>query len=143
MTKKTRIYNGEQTVSSISGIVTPLHTSLQMQTFNDANMHSHVQSRKLVHMSGVHCHLRASSTSGCAFVYFIVQYCIDYSSTLYFKPRMSRSKHKSSGDVAGTTYFSRYCAVRLKMFSLFFVFVYFLCIICVKSIINLLQYSTI
>ena len=36
-------------------------------------------------------------------------------------------------------YFSRYCIVRLKMFSLFFVFV-FLCIICVKSTINLLQY---
>ena len=40
-------------------------------------------------------------------------------------------------------YFSRYCTVRLKMFSLFFVFVCFLCIICVKIIINLLQYSTI
>ena len=61
---------------------------------------------------------------------------------LYFKPRMSGSKHKSSGDVAGTTVFSRYHTVRLKMFSLFFVFVCFLCIICVKSIVNLLQYST-
>ena len=40
-------------------------------------------------------------------------------------------------------YFSRYCTVRLKMFSLVFVFVCFLCIICVKSIINLLQCSTI
>ena len=40
----------------------------------------HVQSRKLVHLSGVHCHVRASSTSGCVFVYFTVQYCIEYSS---------------------------------------------------------------
>ena len=54
-------------------------------------------------MSGVHCHVRASSTSGCAFVYFTVQYCTEYSSTVfYFKPRMPGSKHKSSGDIAGT-----------------------------------------
>ena len=33
--------------------------------------------------------------------------------------------------------------MRLKMFSLFFVSVYFLCIVCVKSIINLVQYSTV
>ena len=38
-------------------------------------------------------------------------------------------------------YFSRYCTVRLKMFSLFLVC--FLCIFCVKSIINLLPYRTI
>ena len=39
-------------------------------------------------------------------------------------------------------YFPRDCTVRLKMFYLFFC-VCFLCIICVKSIVNLLQYSTI
>ena len=33
----------------------------------------------LIHVSGGYCHMHASSTSGCAFVYFIVQYCIDYS----------------------------------------------------------------
>ena len=32
-------------------------------------MLSHVQSHKLVHVSGVHCHVHTSSTSGCAFVY--------------------------------------------------------------------------
>ena len=36
----------------------------------------------LVHISGVHCHVHASSTSGCAFLYFTVQYCIEYSSTV-------------------------------------------------------------
>ena len=36
----------------------------------------------LVHVSGVPCHVHASSTSGCAFVYFTVQYCIEYSSTV-------------------------------------------------------------
>ena len=35
----------------------------------------------LVHVSVVHCHMRASSASGCAFVYFTVQYYIEYSST--------------------------------------------------------------
>ena len=42
-------------------------------------MSSHI---KLVHMSGVHCQLRASSTNGCAFVYFAAQYYIKYSSTV-------------------------------------------------------------
>ena len=45
-------------------------------------MCSHVQSCKLVHESGVHCHVHASSTSGCAFVYFTVRYCIEHSSTV-------------------------------------------------------------
>ena len=44
-----------------------------------------------------------SSTSGCAFVYLTVQYCIEYSSTIsLFKPRVSGSKYKSSSDEAGT-----------------------------------------
>ena len=47
--------------------------------------------------------MRASPTGGCAVVYFTVQYCIEYSSTVsYFKPRMSGSKCENSGDVAGT-----------------------------------------
>ena len=42
-------------------------------------MSNHV---KLVHESGVQCHMHASSTSRCAFVYFTVQYYIEYSSTV-------------------------------------------------------------
>ena len=67
----------------------------------------------------------------------------------YFKPTMSRSKRKAEmiqlvllRCVSCCTillYFSRYCTVRLKMFSLFFCC---LCNICVKSIKNLSQYST-
>ena len=34
----------------------------------------------LVHMSGIHCHMCASSTSGC--VLCILLYCIEYSSTV-------------------------------------------------------------
>ena len=86
---------------------------------------------KLAHRSGVHCHICASCTNGCAFVYFTVQSTIVW--YLHFKPRMSGRKHKSSGDVAGTAkkcrcctvlvYLPRYCNVRSKMFSLSFVFV--------------------
>ena len=58
---------------------------------------------KLVHMSGIHCHVCASSTSGCSFLYFTVKYCIEYSSTVSLcKSRMSRSKHKSSSNISGT-----------------------------------------
>ena len=82
----------------------------------------HVQSSKLVHVSGIRCHIYASSASGCAFVYFTVLYRVQY---LYFKPRMSGSKHKGISDVTGTVqYFSRCCAVKFKMFSSFFVFVF-------------------
>ena len=65
-----------------------------LQTFKDVNMHSHVQSHELVRVSGVHCHLRVSSTSGRASVYCTVQ------STLvqdhHLKPRMSGSKCKTA-----------------------------------------------
>ena len=63
----------------------------------------HVHSVTLVHMSGKHGHMHAPSTGGCAFVYLTVQNCTEYVvQYLYFKPRMSRSKRKSSDDVAGT-----------------------------------------
>ena len=56
-----------------------------------------------VHMSGIHGHMHAPSTGGCAFVYLTVQNCIQYVlQYLYFKPRTSGSKRKSSDDVAGT-----------------------------------------
>ena len=45
-------------------------------------MCSHVQSQKLIHVSGAHCHMCASSASGRAFAYFTVQYSIDYSSAV-------------------------------------------------------------
>ena len=48
----------------------------------DANVCSLIQTCKLVHVSGIHCHMHASSTNGCAFVYFIVHYYIEYSSTV-------------------------------------------------------------
>ena len=46
--------------------------SLKFWTFRDANVHSPVQSHKSVHISGIYCHVGASSTRGCAFIYSIV-----------------------------------------------------------------------
>ena len=56
--------------------------TFKLRTFKDANVRLHVQSRKLVQVSGVHYQVCASSTNGCAFMYFTVQYCIEYSSTV-------------------------------------------------------------
>ena len=68
-----------------------------------SNTRSCVQTGKLVHISDVHCHLCASSQL------FVFLCTLLYSTTfrttiecLYFKPRISRSKCKSSGDVACT-----------------------------------------
>ena len=69
-------------------LVNPLHTNLQV-----VNVYLPVQPHKLVHVSGVRCHTRASSTRGCAFVHFTVQnYRVQY---LYFKPRISRASVKT------------------------------------------------
>ena len=57
----------------------PYIGTFRLQTFKDVNMHSHVQSHKLVPVSSVHCHMRKPSTSGCAFVYFTVHYRVEYS----------------------------------------------------------------
>ena len=76
----------------------------------------------------------------CTLLYSTVQSTVVQ--CLYFKPRMSRSKRKSSGDVAGTTVLFKVLYCKIK--NAFFIFcVCCLCIICVKSIINLLQYSII
>ena len=57
----------------------------------------------------------------CALYSNILSTVVQY---LCFKSRMSGSKYKSSGDIAGTVlYFSRYFTVKLKMFSLFFVLI--------------------
>ena len=88
-------------------------------------------------MSGVRCHIHLSSTSGFAFLYFTVQStAVQY---LYFKPRMSGRKWKCSSDVTGTSilFKVRYYRIENVLFS-----VCFLCIVCVKSFINLLKYSS-
>ena len=108
-----------------------------MQTFKDVNVCSHVQSHKLVHMFGIHCHVCASSTCGWIFVYFI-----EYSSTVsLFQAKDVRSKCKASGAIAvlrstSYCYFSRYCTIRLKCFPYFggLFFMHYLCEKCYKPI---------
>ena len=53
---------------------------------------------------------------------------------LYFKLRMSRSKHKSSGEVAGTAALFKvlYCKIK-NVFSIFFI--YYFCEKCYKPLI--------
>lgn len=59
---------------------------------------------------------------------------------LYSKPRMSGRKCKSSSDVTGISMLFKvlYYKIENVLFS-----VCFLCIVCVKSFINLLKYSSI
>ena len=66
-------------------------------------MHLHVQSCKLVHVCGITCHVCISSKSSYTFLYFTVQYYLEYSSTVaLFQAQDVQKKHKSSGDAAGT-----------------------------------------
>ena len=48
--------------------------NLQSANFKDANIHLHVQSHQLVHVSGIHCHVHTSSTRGSSFVNFTEQH---------------------------------------------------------------------
>ena len=91
-------------------------------------MYLHIQPYKLVHVSGIHFHLHASSKIFVLLCTFLCRtiYSIHY---LYFKPRISRSKQKIGGAVAGILlYFIGYCTIRLKLFHLFFAFRYNLCL---------------
>ena len=93
-------------------------------------MRSHVQPRNLVHVSGVHCHVRASSTSGCAFVYFTVQYCIEYGSTVSLFQAQDVQKQANNQWWCIDSWY--YCIFQgtvpwLKCLFFVFVFMYYLC----------------
>ena len=95
-------------------------------------MLSHVQSRKLVHVAGVHGHMRASSISACAFVYFTLQYCMQYSSTVsLFQAQEVGSKCKSRSDVAGTTVLFKvlYCKFKNVSFTFLCLFVFYVLLV--------------
>ena len=53
---------------------------------------------KLAHMPGVHCHMRPSSTSGCAFVYFIAQYCCEQQEELTNEDLIELEEGEKVGD---------------------------------------------
>lgn len=57
----------------------------------------------VVHVYGVHCHGCSSSTSDYVFVYFTVQYYIEYSSTIsVFQAQVVWKQAEKQFDVAGT-----------------------------------------
>lgn len=56
---------------TMSKPLTDKHSSCKL---SKVKVHISTLSHHVTHMSGVHCHVCASSTSGCAFVYFTVQY---------------------------------------------------------------------
>ena len=121
--------------------------NLQAANFQRCKVHLHVQSCRLVHMSGIHFHEYASFASGSAFVYFTVEYYVEYRSTVCLFQAQDVQKCKSSSDVAGTAgqllyYITALSKVLYYMIKNVLLFA-FLCTICVKSIINLLQFSTI
>ena len=82
-------------------IVSPLHVNFQLKTFKDANLHSHVPPHKLVHMTGVQC-VRPLQVAVLLCTLLYSTECSSVAQYLYFKTRMSGSKSKSSGGVAGT-----------------------------------------
>ena len=59
------------------------YESSSFKPFKVVNVHSHVQSRKFVHVSGLHCCMPASSTTGCASVYFTELYRVQYTVSLF------------------------------------------------------------
>ena len=70
----------------------PTYKYSNCKTFKDVNVHSHVQSYKLVHVSRVRCHVHASLTSYSS-GYFTVLYRVQY---LYLKLRMSKANIKAT-----------------------------------------------
>ena len=71
----------------------------------------------------------ATLTSGCAFVYFTVQYCREYSSTVSLFQAQDVWKRKSSSDVTGTTVLFKvlYCKIKNVFFIFCLFFTYYLC----------------
>ena len=59
----------------------PYIQTFKLQNFEGVSVRSHVQSRDLVCTPGVCCHVRASSTNGCAFVHF-TWFCTEKSRTV-------------------------------------------------------------
>ena len=114
-------------------IVSVPQMNLQVVSFQNANVPSHVQSRELVHMPGTPCRARASSAGGCALVCYAVLCTVVQ--WLYFKPRTCRNKCKSGSDVAGATVLLKVLYYRIKNVYIL-CFLHYLC----EKYYNLLQY---
>lgn len=84
-------------------------------------------------MSGIHFNEYAFFASGSAFVYFTVEYCVEYRSTVCLFQAQDVQKCKSSSDVAGTAgqllyYITTLSKVLYYMIkNVLFAFMYYLC----------------
>ena len=92
--------------------------------FKDVNVRSHVHLCELVHVSGVCCHVHASSACGCAHVHFSVQSCTEDSSALSLFQAQDVQKQAWKQWWYCWYYCTFQGTVWLKLFSLFFVFVF-------------------
>ena len=112
--------------------VSPLHTSLQVVSFQRRE-HAFPCPIAEVLESGMRCHKWATSASACAFAYFTVLYWVQYYSIFISSPGCLETSIKA-------TWHSWYCTFQgtvLKYWKYFLFCVCFLCIIWVRSIINL------
>lgn len=123
--------------------ISPLHMNLRLQTFKDANAHLGLVMKASSHAWHTLCAGACILYKWFVLMYFTAQYFVEVwqCNCLYFKPRMTGNKHKSSSDTAGTTELFKVLHSKLKVsvFLCLLVFMYYLW----KSIINLLQYRTI
>ena len=81
-------------------------------------MCSHVQSCGSVPVSGVHCHVRASSTEVVLCVFTVQSYTEDNSTASISSPGRPEATEKAEVRKLVPLYSSRYCTLRLKWFSL-------------------------
>ena len=71
----------------------PYIRTFKLQTFEDVNMCLHVQSHKLVHMSGIYCHMWTSSTSVVVLLFTVWSTVVRY---LYLKARICGKNIKTT-----------------------------------------------
>lgn len=74
----------EAQVRTLCCTASPLHANCQVVNFQRCKRVFACPVNELVHVSGVPCHVRASSPNGCACVHFTVQYYVGYSSAVSF-----------------------------------------------------------
>ena len=106
-----------------SNTVSPLHTNLQVANFQ---RYEHAFPGPVMEVSSRVWRTLSRACILYKWLCFCVLYCavlyrVQY---LYFKPRMSGSKCKSSNDVAGTTVLFKVLYCKIKNV-LFFVFVFY------------------
>lgn len=104
----------------------PPYVTSKLQAFKAMNICSHVQSLKLVYVSGIYCHVHTSPTSSCPFMYFLLLSTIYSINTIFISsPGCPGSKCKSNGDKVGIIVIFKVLYYELKNVLFFVVFLFF------------------